>query len=299
MTKRPDSAGLTFRQDYFGDPAGWAALVRLLQDIFGIDIGPLQQLGGPDPTSMPFGWFDAEGGLAANISAFALPFVLNGRIVHAAGLQSGAVRPPWRGRGLYRDLTVKALDWCERQGFEAVILYTDKPSLYEPYGFRAIPQHRYQGAAPDPSIFSGPARLLAPTDADDLALLQSLLNARSPVSTSLSVAADAAMFLINTQLDPDVRVSFIEDLQAVIAWKMDDAGRFSLLDVVAAEIPTLAAILGGLDIASAAIEVFFRPDKLDWAGAPRPVESGTVLMLRGLGDEVPHFPAMLSPMADF
>jgi len=299
MTKRPDSAGLFFRQDYFGDPAGWAALVRLLRDIFGIDICPLQQLGGPDPTSMPFGWFDAEGGLAANISAFALPFVLNGRVAHAAGLQSGAVRPAWRRRGLYRDLTVKALDWCDRQGFEAVILYTDKPSLYEPYGFRAIPQHRYQGAAPDPSIFSGPARQLAPTDADDLALLQSLLNARSPVSTSLSVTVNAAMFLINTQLDPDVRVSFIEDLQAVIAWKMDAAGRFSLLDVVAAEIPTLAAILGGLDIASAAIEVFFRPDKLDWAGAPQPAKSGTVLMLRGLGDEAPHFPAMLSPMADF
>ncbi|MBX5156262.1 GNAT family N-acetyltransferase [Rhizobium sp. NZLR8] len=299
MNKPPDSAGLTFRQDYFGDPAGWAALVCLLDDIFGIDIGPLLQLGGPDPTSMPFGWFDAEGTLAANISAFALPFVLNGRIVHAAGLQSGAVRPPWRGRGLYRDVTVKALDWCERQGFEAVILYTDKPSLYQAYGFRAIPQHRYEGAAPDPSIFAGSSRLLAPSNADDLALLQSLLKARSPVSTSLSVTVNAAMFLINTQLDADVRVSLLEDQQAAIAWKMDAAGRFNLLDVVATEIPTLAAILGGLDIASAAVEVFFRPDKLGWAGAPQPVESGTVLMLRGLGDEALHFPAMLSPMADF
>ena len=64
-------------------------------------------------------------------------------------------------------------------------------------------------------------------------------------------------------------------------------------------IPTVAAILGGPDIASAAVEVFFRPDKLDWAGAPQLVESGTALMLRGLGDETPHFPAMLSPMADF
>ncbi|MBX5165812.1 MULTISPECIES: GNAT family N-acetyltransferase [unclassified Rhizobium] len=299
MNKPPDSAGLTFRQDYFGDPAGWAALVCLLKDIFGIDLGPMQRLGGPDPTSMPFGWFDAEGVLAANISAFALPFVLNGRIVHAAGLQSGAVRPPWRGRGLYRDVTVKALDWCERQGFEAVILYTDKPSLYQAYGFRAIPQYRYEGVAPDPSIFAGPARLLAPSNADDLALLQSLLKARSPVSTSLSVTINAAMFLINTQLNADVHVSLLEDQQAAIAWKMDEAGRFSLLDVVATEIPALAAILGGLDIASAAVEVFFRPDKLGWAGTPQPVESGTVLMLRGLGDEAPHFPAMLSPMADF
>ncbi|PCK80644.1 GNAT family N-acetyltransferase [Rhizobium sophoriradicis] len=299
MAKGPDSAGLTFRQEYFGDAAGWAALVRLLRDIFGIDIGPLQQLGGPDASSMPFGWFDAEGELAANLSAFALPFVLNGRIVHAAGLQSGAVRPQWRGRGLYRDLTVKALDWCERQGFEAILLYTDKPSLYEAYGFRAIPLNRYEGTAPAPAIGAAPARPLLPANADDLALLQLLLKARSPVSTTLSVTTNAAMFLINTHLDPDVRIGFLEGCQAVIAWKMDGSGRFNLLDVVAAEIPSLAAILGGLDIASATVEVLFRPDKLGWTGAPQPFESGTVLMLRGLGDDDPHFPAMLSPMADF
>lgn len=299
MTQRLDIAGLTFRQDYFGDPAGWAALVRLLRDIFGIDIGLLQQLGGPDPTSMPFGWFDAEGELTANISAFALPFVLNGRTVHAAGLQSGAVRPPWRGRGLYRDVTVKALDWCEQQGFEAVILYTDKPSLYEPYGFHAIPLHRYEGAAPAPLTPAAPARPLLPTNADDLALLQSLLKGRSPVSTSLAVTVNAAMFLINTQLDPDVRISFLEDKQAVIAWKIDEAGRFSLLDVVAAEMPSLAAILGGLEIVPASVEVLFRPDKLGWEGVPQSLESGTRLMLRGLGDATLDFPAMLSPMAEF
>ncbi|NNU46991.1 GNAT family N-acetyltransferase [Rhizobium sp. WYCCWR 11279] len=299
MTRHPDSAGLTFRQDYFGDPAGWAALVCLLNDIFGIDIGPLQQLGGPDPTSMPFGWFDSEGEVAANISAFALPFVLNGRIVHAAGLQSGAVRPPWRGRGLYRDVTVKALDWCDQQGFEAVILYTDKPSLYEAYGFHAIPLHRYEGAAPAPSAPAAPARPLLPTNADDLALLQALLKRRSPVSTSLAVTVNAAMFLINTQLDPDIRISFLEDKQAVIAWKIDETGRFSLLDVVAADMPSLAAILSGLRIAPASAEVLFRPDKLGWEGVPQPLERGTRLMLRGLGDATPDFPAMLSPMAEF
>ncbi|NKL33911.1 GNAT family N-acetyltransferase [Rhizobium leguminosarum bv. viciae] len=299
MTQRLDSAGLTFRQDYFGDPAGWAALVCLLKDIFGIDIGPLQQLGGPDPTSMPFGWFDSEGEVAANISAFALPFVLNGRIVHAAGLQSGAVRPPWRGRGLYRDVTVKALDWCDQQGFEAVILYTDKPSLYEAYGFHAIPLHRYEGAAPAPSAPAAPARPLLPTNADDLALLQALLKRRSPVSTSLAVTVNAAMFLINTQLDPDIRISFLEDKQAVIVWKIDETGRFSLLDVVAADMPSLAAILSGLRIAPASAEVLFRPDKLGWEGVPQPLERGTRLMLRGLGDATPDFPAMLSPMAEF
>ena len=68
-----------------------------------------------------------------------------------------------------------------------------------------------------------------------------------------------------------IRISFLEDRQAAIAWKIDETGRFSLLDVVAAEIPPLAAILGGLGIAPGSVEVLFRPDKLGWTGAPQPL----------------------------
>jgi predicted N-acetyltransferase YhbS len=293
-----DSDGLTFRQDYFSDPAAWSALVSLLDDTFGIDIDPLRELGGPDPTSMPFGWFTDEGQLAANLSAFAMPFVLNGRLINAAAFQSGAVRPPWRGRGLYRDVTGKALAWCEARDFEAVILYTDKPALYEPYGFRSLPLHRYVGAAPM-SEGATTSRPLQPRDADDLALLQGLLRNREPVSETLAVASSSAMFLINTQLDPDVRLSYLEGSEAVIAWKMPAPDHVVLLDVVAREIPSLAAILSALGIRATTVETLFRPDRLGWSGEATPYGGGTLLMLRGLEEMSLDHPAMLSPMADF
>ncbi len=290
--------GLNFRQDYFSDPAAWAALVSLLDDTFGIDIDPLRDLGGPDPTSMPFGWFTDEGVLAANLSAFAMPFVLNGRLINAAGLQSGAVRPPWRGRGLYRDVTQKALAWCEAQGFEAVILYTDKPALYEKYGFRSLPLHKYVGQAPIAMDYSG-SRPLQPRDTEDLALLQGLLATRKPVSETLAVASSPAMFLINTHLDADVRLSYLEEYKAAVAWKMPADGHFALLDVVAAEIPSFAAILAGLGILATTVETHFRPDRLRWHGKAVSYESGTRLMVRGLNDIGLDHPAMLSPLADF
>ncbi|WP_416065229.1 GNAT family N-acetyltransferase [Rhizobium sp. ZK1] len=293
-----ETTGLRFRQDYFSDPAGWAALVSLLDDTFGIDIDPLRELGGADPTSMPFGWFTEGGVLAANLSAFAMPFVLNGRLVNAAGLQSGAVRPPWRGRGLYRDVTHKALGWCEAQGFEAIILYTDKPDLYEPYGFRSLPLHKYAGPAPAPAG-SAASRPLQPRDAGDLALLQDLLANRKPISETLAVASSPAMFLINTQFDPDVRLSYLEESKAVIAWKMPAAGHFVLLDVIATEIPPLAAILAGLGVEATTVETLFRPDRLGWSGRALPYEGGTRLMLRGMEVVSLDHPAMLSPMADF
>ncbi|NLS02003.1 GNAT family N-acetyltransferase [Rhizobium sp. P32RR-XVIII] len=299
MSKPIDGSGLTFRQDYFHDPVAWRALVSLLDDTFGIDIGPLQDLGGPDPTSMPFGWFAADGALAANLSAFAMPLVINGRQINAAAFQSGAVRPPWRGRGLYRDLTRKALEWCESQEFEAIVLYTDKPSLYEPYGFRSLPMHRHSGEAPRPNFTAKPAQPLDPRNSGDLALLQEVLRTRAPVSDVLAVSHNAAMFLINTQLDPEVSLSWLDEEKAVIAWKQEEPGRFSLLDVVAKKIPPLGVILGGLGVAPAQVDVFFAPDKLDWHGEALFLESGTVFMLRGAEDLAPAAAAMLSPMADF
>ena len=93
MTAAASSHGPTFRQGYFSDPAAWAGLVALLQDTFGIDVGIQDRFGGPDPTSMPFGYFDEAGACVANFSAFSMPVVIEGRLVKAAGFQSGAVRP--------------------------------------------------------------------------------------------------------------------------------------------------------------------------------------------------------------
>jgi hypothetical protein len=107
------------------------------------------------------------------------------------------------------------------------------------------------------------------------------------------------MFLINTQFDPDVRLSWLEDRQAVIAWKVGDDNTFVLSDVIASTIPPLGAILGGLGIAPLAVEVLFSPDKLGWQGEARLIDGGTQFMIRTDLDISLDRPAMLSPMADF
>jgi hypothetical protein len=110
-----------------------------------------------------------------------------------------------------------------------------------------------------------PARTLDPWKPEDLALLQRALKSRTPVSDALAVCESAAMFLINTQFDPDVRLGWLEDRQAVVAWKVGDDNTFVLSDVIASTIPPLEAILGGLGIAPSAVKVLFSPDKLGWA----------------------------------
>lgn len=294
----PDTRGLTFRQDYFGDPAAWSALVELLQDTFGIDVGTQDRFGGPDPTSMPFGYFDENGACVANFSAFSMPMMIDGHLVKAAGFQSGAVRPEWRGRGLYRDLMRRAFGWCDGQGFGLGLLLTDKPALYEPYGFRVLPQHRFSGPPPKEATPVGLARTLSISNPGDLALVMRLLRERTSVSSVFAVASQVEMFLLNSGFDSDIRLAYLDQFEAIVAWKSDGTS-FQLLDIAGKSIPSLAAVLAALDLRPDRVEVCFPPDRLGWQGTPEPFPSYTSLMIRGAAADCLDRPVMLSPMAEF
>lgn len=294
-----DRAGLTYREDYFGDPAGWAALKDLLLEVFEIDISAVDRLGGPEPSSMPSAYFDAAGRCVANFTAFSMPLMVDGRLVKVAGLQSGAVRTEYRGRGLFRDLIRRTLERCDMQGFEAVALYTDKPALYEPYGFAIVPEHRYRG--PAPQVPAGPplARPIDLNDKDDLALLRRLLSERAPVSLRFAAAQQATMFLLNAFFSDDVTLSHLPDQNAAIVWRAGEDGGFELLDVVAGRIPSLATILQALGVRPARVDIAFPPDRLGWHGEPEAERGDLSFMMRWGRDFQFTGPARLSPMAEF
>lgn len=288
--------GLTFRSGYFDDPAAWRALAGLLEAVFGINVTVMDRLGGPDPSSVPFGWFDASGACIANITAFSLPLVMDGAFVNAAGLQSGAVRPDHRGKGLYRAVMDAALRHCDAKGFTAVALLTDTPDLYHRRGFRPLAQHRFTG----PARAGGralPSRTLDIGHAEDIALIARLLDGRRPVSERFAPLRQREMFLFNALLMPDLRLSRIGD--AVVAWKAGEDGRFELLDIAGAEIPRLADILASLGIAPSGVVVHFAPDRCDWTGEAVADDDAMVLMLRAPADLRPQGPFALSPMAEF
>jgi GNAT superfamily N-acetyltransferase len=287
--------GLTYRTDYFADRAAWDAFAALLADIFGFDVGPLDRLGGPDPAAMPFAFFDAAGICVANVSAFLMPLVVDGAPVLAAGLQSGAVRPDWRGRGLYRRLTERALAWCDARGASPVLLYTENPALYA-RTFEVLPEHSFVGAAPSVPGPVSPARALDLGRADDLALIRRLLADRAPVSGQVGLAGHGTMFLLNAALDPAIRLHYLPDDGVVVATGAAD--RFRLLDVVGGDIPALARILAAFGV-TGEVEVCFPPDRLGWVGRAVVFEAPCALMARGPLPLAFRRPFMLPPTAAF
>jgi predicted N-acetyltransferase YhbS len=290
---------LSFRQDYLGDPNAWRALATLLEDIFGIDVALLDDLGGPEPGSMPFGWFDAAGQCVANLTAFPMPLMLGDRTTRVYGLQSGAVRPQWRGQGLYRDVLARALSWCESQRAELVILTTETPELYTKAGFRSAAQHRFLAPPPTAEAVAPQARLLNLTRWADLELLQGLLAQRTPVSTGVAVTGHAAMFLLNAASTPSLQLSYLPSVDAVVAWDEEDTGTFRLVDIVGGAIPSLGFILAALNKRPAAIEICFPPDRLGCEAKAAPLEDKLVLMVKGDLPDAMRNPFSLPPTAAF
>ncbi|MET3613471.1 GNAT superfamily N-acetyltransferase [Rhizobium aquaticum] len=291
--------GLTFRQGYFSDAAALAALADLLRDTFGIDISVQNGFGGPDPSSMPFGYFDKTGRCVANFSVFTMPMMIGGREVKAAGYQSGAVRPEYRGRGLYRGLMKSALAWAAQTEHEAGILLTDKPALYEPYGFQIVDQFISVGSPPPVTDKKFGGRTLDILKSEDLQRIIQSLDRRKPVSKDFAVIRQKEMFLLNACLDRQTVLSHVPELDAIVAWKRRDDGTLVLLDIVAQQIPTMAEMCAALGWSGDRIEAHLPTDQLDWEAAKVHYRHGCELMLtENLKNKLSKGP-MLSPMAEF
>lgn len=291
------ASGLVFRTHLGTDTTSRAALDALLFEIFKLDLGPLDALGGRDPTYTSFSYFDGKGRCIANASVCALPLVVEGRLVDAMGIQSVAVRPELRGRGLFLDLMQRALAWCDERS-PLVLLTTTNPELYRRFGFHVVPEHLVAGPAPAPRRGVRPAR---PLDLrTDILLVKRSLDQRVPVSDVVGLRHHGPMFLMNVAASvARWRLDHLLDYGAIVVSDTRDPGTFRLVDVVAKEIPPLAVILGALGLRPEQIEICFPADKLGYAGEARPAGKTTKLMARGPFVDGDRRPFMLPPTAAF
>ena len=285
---------LIYRDDFSG-PHDRAEVSRLLQDTFGLDLAPLDELNLGDPSYRAFSYFDAAGCCVANAATFVLPLVINGRRVDAMGVQSVATRPAYRGRGLSRRLLDRALRWCDANA-GLVFLMTSIPGFYEPLGFRIVPQFACVGAPP-PIPPAAPSRRLDLGLGDDRRLLVELLHRRSPVSSRFAIVGSAGDVFLNLIGEPELCAWHLPAHDAVVVTRQKQDDTFCLVDVVAAEMPELAQVLASLDVRPRRVEVHFPSDRLAWSGTATLAETPTVLMARGDAGPLPPF--MLPETAAF
>ena len=235
---------------------------------------------------------EVGGQVVSHVGVLSYPAIVDGRRRQLAGVHAVATHPDHRRRGYYRQAMTAALAHIDASSQPAV-LATDQPELYEPFGFRVVPEHLARLRHP-PRVPGPAARRISADDELDCALVRRLLADREPVSNVLAAVDPGWLFGIDEVLETGGygQLWYADDLDLLVAADLDGAVA-RVLDVVAAGTPSLAAVLGCLPIGDRTVELCFCPDRFD-AGEIEWVPcrwDDAVWMVRGL--QVPRRPLMM------
>lgn len=248
-------------------------------------------LGAPwESVSTPFVLFEGDA-VVAHVGRIDLPLVVDGCERIVGSIHAVATHPDRRGRGLFRRLMEDVI--ADSDGlYETLVLTTETPAYYEPFGFRVTVEHEF-GLRPSARATEGEdeaagvRRPLRPLDlerGDDAALLLHRLDVRAPVSRTVGVVRERAIFCFNESRRP---LLYDAELDAIVVCDRR-SGRLDLFDIVAPEMPSLARLLARLGAPETEdVRVHFAPDQLGmdgrFAAIPRLFEHDgpSYLMVRG------------------
>ena len=214
----------------------------------------------PAPSWPVWALLDARGLCVAGLQCKLLRVECEGALIEVAALRNIAVAAAWRGCGLMRDLLGRVLPWCETQA-AVTLLFAEMPDLYTRFGFAALPQQAFEGPAPTPVGIGSAHQFDAGRDGT---LLRRLLATRRPISGVVAIVDDGDL-TTEALTSGDWPVTYDAALDALIAWEWDDDA-LVLVDVVAPQMPSAAAILGALGERPIRLRTMFPPDRLDWQG---------------------------------
>jgi N-acetylglutamate synthase-like GNAT family acetyltransferase len=231
-----------------------------------------------ESVSTPF-VLEEKGRVVAHVGLIGLPLVVMGRPTTVGSVHAVATRADRRRRGLCRRLMEEMLAYAEGR-YETLVLTTEHPEYYTPFGFRVLQEHRFT-VRPRPRPRCDGLRVLDLAQASDVALLNRLLDGRSPVSEVVCVGREKAVFCVNEGRRP---LHYIRGLDALLCMKREGA-TLELFDVVAPDVPDLEEILARVVPPVERVILNFSPDKLSAEAAAEPHrldhDGESYLMARG------------------
>lgn len=276
-------------QNFVGDPSLSDRLFDLLEIVFpDIELRQLanvgRELGAPwESASVPFMKFEAGriGGqslprVIAHVGVLELPLQVMGQPVQAGGIHAVATHPDFRRQGYYRGCMEAALEYCDSH-YGTLVLTTSQPELYQPFGFRVIPEFAFVVAGQVQPSKDG-LRVLDLQDASDRSLLHRLLDTRIPVSDVLGVYPEKAVFFVN---EASRSLYYAPEIDALIVMERKET-KLHLFDVVTQHSLALTDILKHIPDPVEEVILYFSPDRFKIQAQAIPyVLDDTCLMVRG------------------
>jgi GNAT superfamily N-acetyltransferase len=231
-----------------------------------------------EAVSTPFLYVE-DGQAVSHVGIIPLPLVLLGQAVTVGTIHAVATHPNFRRQGYYRHLMDEVLHYAANR-YETLILTTEHPEYFTPFGFRVIDEHFFTVRC-DVTDGTEGFRLLDTHDANDLALLHRLLEVRAPVSQVVSPFKEKAIFCFNEGWRP---LHYSPDLD-VLACLEREGTHLTLFDLVGPTIPSLDTVLARIPDRLQQIDICFSPDRLGVSPEPTPYifdhDGPSYLMARG------------------
>ena len=273
MVENAGGTGPRARHSYSEERGLLAYVFELLEQVFpgiGTTAERARAMGASwESVSHPY-VHSEDGRAVVHVGVIELRLLLEGELCTVGTVHAVATHPEWRRRGLFRRLMDTVLEDCGSR-YRALILTTENPEYYEPFGFRVVPEHEFRirlprgplDADPGPAMRAEGPPGMRPLDlsrAADLDTLHRLLERREPVSAVCGVAREKAVFCFNEGRGP---LWYAEDLDALCVYRWEHP-RLDLYDVVAPRMPSLYEVLDRVPERPRPEEVVvhFCPDRL-------------------------------------
>ncbi len=276
-------SGTEFHEDYCAENGMRERLYPLFEFVFDISeniLTDFHQRGLWDPTYHPYTLFD-DGRAIANVSMFALPLVVGGKPITVAGIQSVMTHPDYRGQGLMKRLFEVMLHDID-SGFEASLLFTEKPNLYTKFGFQTVSESCFVLPYEHTGVCEERVRRLNAFDPSDMQLINTLLHLRTPASEHFFPLHYKSSFYLNIyDQHAHERLYYAKDLNAIIVFAVNN-DTLELYDLIAPTFQTLEDVCAQIPASFSKITLHFCPDRftnVNWT--PVPHESTLQLMVRG------------------
>jgi hypothetical protein len=206
--------------------------------------------------------------ILAHAALMQYPMLIDGRWHKAGALHAICTKASHRGQGLVSELIQEALRWAASE-YEFVILFTEIPKFYERLSFQYVPEHRFHLTCHHPK---GSQSLRPITTPKDDAFFHHCFQKRTPLSKHVWVQDNGNIASFNTLFATYPTfwsLYYSASIDGLISYFLEDK-TLHLLDIIAATIPSLDAILDHLPTDIEEIYFYFPPDRLTDAAIAQP-----------------------------
>jgi predicted N-acetyltransferase YhbS len=297
-----------FKRSFAEDNTLSPRLFNLLESAFpGLGLNALaeqaRKLGGVwEDVSTPFVRIDDNGTLITHIGVLEIPMRIMGEDVTVGGIHAVCTHPEYRRRGYYREVMKEVLNYCDRI-YKTLVLTTAQPELYQPFGFRVVPEHSFKAkfnstgtignlilesppVSPQVEVSHKNSRngmgfySLDITNSNDVKLIHRLLETRVPISNIVGVFNQKALFLVNESTRP---LYYFPNLDALACLQIQDK-QLKLFDLVTPHLNfPLQALLAQIPQPIEEISIYFSPDclQVNTQAIPETFDGDSLLMIRG------------------